>query len=308
MGGEAVTELVSIVGVSRSGTSLMRNILDRSRELAVADENYFIGHLVERDGVRHRLRRLGDLDDDRVIERAVDFIYSGELRRRSFANNWGYWRWLRDNVPREDLITALQATDRSDRELFLAFLRRYAEHQGKPLVGEKTPAHFLYVDTILDWFPDGRVIQMVRDPRGNYHSEVTRRRTHHPHRQPLPFRLARRSDVLLKLVVLGVVASTWIRAARRIPVYRARYPDRFLVVRFEDLVSDQRTTVERVCRFLDTPFCETMLDQRVVRGRQRGRAGIDRSASDRWRGEIDPWVDRSLQRAFGPQLRELGYA
>lgn len=301
------TEFVSIVGVGRSGTSLMRNILDCSDELAVADENYFIGHLLERDGIRHHMRRLGDLNDDAVIAKAVDMIYSRELLDQTNVRNWGYWRWLRDNVPREQLIESLCATDRSDRQLFLAFLGEYAKFHDKTLVGEKTPSHVLYVDQILDWFPDGRVVHMMRDPRGNFMSDYTRRRRAKPNTGPLPFRLASRFNLTLKIVVLLVTIHYWRRSSAVIPAYQAKYPNRYLLVRFEDLITDQNKEVRRICDFLGIPFTDAMLAQSVVRGANKGDKGFDKSKADRWRGEIDGWVSRIIKWRFRRRMKKLGY-
>src|SRR3954471_23674871 len=74
-------DAVFIVGASRSGTTLMRTILERSPRIAIARENHFLGHLRESEGARYYFRRLGDLHDDGVVRKLVDLIYSGEFQR-----------------------------------------------------------------------------------------------------------------------------------------------------------------------------------------------------------------------------------
>src|SRR5512144_2026455 len=76
-------EAIFVVGSSRSGTTLMRTILERSPRIAVARENHFLGHLRRGEGARYYFRRLGDLRSDETVGKIVDLIYSGEFQRRS---------------------------------------------------------------------------------------------------------------------------------------------------------------------------------------------------------------------------------
>lgn len=300
--------LVSIVGVSRSGTTLMRNVLNRSSSVAVASENYFLGHLVKSQGMRRILCDRFSLANDDDLRRLVDFIYSGEFRQVTWQKNWGYWRWLRDNVSREKLIRRLTRSDRTERALFLALVGAYAEAQGKPILGEKTPSHFRYLEQLFDWFPDAKVVHMVRDPRGNWWSEWRRRGRQKPHELPGPYRLAKRTDTSLKGLITAVVTYAWGEAMRARAWARREVPRSYLVVRFEDLVAAQGREIRRICRFLDIPFEPQMLDQEVVsRGHKQGMKGFDREAAKRWKEGIDPWVDRWFRTVFRHPLNDLGY-
>ncbi len=184
---EGEPEAIFIVGVSRSGTTLMRRILDKHSRIGIATENHYLGHLLAWEGTRSYFRRVGDLREDASIRRLVELIYSGDLQRRSRLRELSpYWRWLTERVPREDIEAYLLASDRSERGVFQAFLRIYADRRGKVIMGEKTPAHLAYVDTLLTWFPDARVIHCMRDPRAIYVSELRRRSEHavgFPYRQ-----------------------------------------------------------------------------------------------------------------------------
>lgn len=300
-------DFVSVVGVNRSGTTLMRNVLNRSPQLAIADENHFLGHLVASQGARYAFRRLGSLADDGNVRRLVDFIYSGELRRVSKFKNYIHWGWLIRNVEKDALAREILASDRSERSLFVAFLKVYAAAQGKPIIGEKTPAHFRYVRTLLDWFPHGKIIHMVRDPRGTFVSDLKRRREEPPGKQARVFDVLRRSEPLLKLFVLLVTTGAWRESAAIACRYRARFPERYRLQRFEDIVCDPEGQVRQICGFLGIEFQPALLEQLVVRGFQKGDAGFDRGAATRWREHIDAWVDAWFRLCFRRRLAELGY-
>ncbi|MEO7117677.1 MAG: sulfotransferase, partial [Candidatus Limnocylindrales bacterium] len=126
VGGRAAGEpdAIFIVGVSRSGTTLMRRVLDSSSRIAIATENHYLGHLLEREGARHYFRRVGDLHDDAAVHRLVELIWSGDFQRRSRLREISpYWRWLTRTISAEDFDARLLATDRTDRGVFEALMR-----------------------------------------------------------------------------------------------------------------------------------------------------------------------------------------
>jgi hypothetical protein len=300
-------EAIFIVGVSRSGTTLMRRVLDKHSRIGIATENHYLGHLLAWEGTRHYFRRLGDLRDDAAVQAMVELIYSGELQRRSRLRELSpYWRWLVDRVPRQDIEDYLLASDRSERGLFEAFLRIYADRRGKAIMGEKTPAHLDYVETLLEWFPHGRVIHCLRDPRAIYVSEL-RRRTEHA--VGFPYRQLTAAPALMERFVLLQVAWVWARAVHRHRTLARRYPGRYRLVRFEDLVASPAETLASLCEFLGVTAEPRMLEQKVTsRGARVGAAGFDAAASERWREHIDPRAQAALQLLLGKRLGEMGYA
>jgi hypothetical protein len=299
-------EAIFIVGVSRSGTTLTRRILDRHSRVGIATENHYLGHLLAWEGTRHYFRRVGDLREDAAVVRLVDLIYSGELQRRSRLRELSpYWRWLTERVPRGDVEARLLASDRSERGIFAAFLRLYADRRGKAVMGEKTPAHLAYVETLLEWFPDGRVVHCVRDPRAIYVSEL-RRRTADP--ASIPYRQLVRVPPLLAAFVLLQVTMAWAGAVHRHRTLRRRYPGRYQVLRFEDLVVDPQATLADLCAFLGVGFEARMLEQKVTsKGANVGQAGFDAGAADRWRSAISAPARRTIETLLGARLEESGY-
>jgi hypothetical protein len=299
-------EYVFIVGVSRSGTTLIKNILNASSTVGIATENHYLGHLVPGEGARHVFRRFGDLSEDRNVERLVDFVYAGGMATASRLRGMSrQWRWTVRNVARDEFLRRILASDRSERAIFSVLLDVYAEKKGKQIKGEKTPAHVRYVDTLFRWYPSARLIHMIRDPRGIYVSEL-RRRTQTP--ETLPYRLLGRVPPLLAGAVLLETTFVWAESIWRLRRNRRRYGPNYLGVRFEDLVADPQREVRRVCAFVGIPFEPAMLEQDVVSWGQRlGQRGIDRGAAERWRDSIGPLPDRWLRFWFRSRLRALGY-
>jgi Sulfotransferase family len=299
-------EAIFIVGVNRSGTTLMRRVLNSHSRVALAHENHYFGHWLPGLGARDRFRKLGDLHDDATIHRLVDLVYSQRFQSGSrIREASGFWRWLERRVPREDVEARLLASDRTERGIFVALLRTFADRQGADIFGEKTPAHLLWVDTLLEWFPNGRVVHMLRDPRAVFVSEIKRRRER---AVTIPYRWIVKAPAALETFVLLEVAWAWARAVGRHRTLARRYPDRYRLVRFEDLVRSPEDTIRAVCAFVGLPFEPAMLEQEVVSGgATAGQAGFDADAADRWQRSISPLESRWLERLLRRRLDEMGY-
>ena len=300
-----LAEAIFVVGVHRSGTTLMRSILNSSSVVAITNENHYFGHLLAAEGVHRAVSALGDLRDDQVVERVVAHVYDRVAARRWFRDPSRAWVWLSRNVPRDEFRQRLLDSDRSELAVFDTLLRLYADRRGKTVIGEKTPAHVRHGETILRWYPGGRIIHMLRDPRAIYVSDLRRRRQHPG---AVPYRLLNRVPGGLAAVLLVQTTLAWLESAARLRDNSRRHPGRYLVVRFEDLVTDPRATVEQVCRFVGIPFEESMLD-RVVEshGQALGSPGFDAGAADRWRAQLSPAARRWFRLWLGGRMRQAGY-
>jgi hypothetical protein len=131
-----------VCGVTRSGTTLIRLMLDSHPELAIPGETHFLPKLIKRC---ERGRVDADELADLVIEhkRWGDFHLDGdELRDR--------WRALRP----------LNAAD-----AIRSFYLLYAEKQGKRRYGDKTPGYVKEMPRIQRVLPEVRFVHIVRDGR-----------------------------------------------------------------------------------------------------------------------------------------------
>jgi hypothetical protein len=302
----AKEQYIFIVGVSRSGTTLMRRTLNSSDEIAIASENHFLGHVIASEGVRHKLRQFGDTSDDANLRRLVEYLYSDSFKSSSkYRDVSTLWRWLTRRVPKDELLGRLLASERSERALFRAILQLYAEHKGKRVMGEKTPAHVRYVPTLLEWFPEGHVIHMLRDPRAIFVSELRRRSKA---ALSTPYKQLRRFKLAFKVFILLQISVLWYESVVHYRRYKRQHPNNYYLLRFEDLVREPEAQIRRVCDFAGVEFQAKMLQQEVVsKGFQEGQIGFDSRAAERWREQIDPWVDRWFRFWFGRALKEFGY-
>src|SRR4029079_15481034 len=115
--------------LSRSGTTLVRHILNSHSQLAIAPESHYLGHQFPGAGGRAVLRRnFPDVTSDQAASTLVEFLYNGGLEG---ATRWRtpsrLWQWVQRRVPVEDLRERFLGSDRSERALFSVILAAYAE-------------------------------------------------------------------------------------------------------------------------------------------------------------------------------------
>ncbi len=137
---------VFIVGSPRSGTTLLRKVLDRHPALAICGETRFYGD------VYARRRIFGDLSDLRNRRRLVEQFLSTVRAKRI-------------GVDPARLRAKLLSDANSYQALFTCILEYYTETRGKKRCGEKTPHHAFFTETLCEWFPGAAIIHLVRDPR-----------------------------------------------------------------------------------------------------------------------------------------------
>jgi hypothetical protein len=299
-------KFIFIVGLSRSGTTLMRKIINSSDEIGICDENHFLGHLIPSQGARHAFRKIGNLSNDENVHRLVNYIYSGEYERDTKYRLISFqWRWMIKRVDREIFLQKLLASDRSERAIFIAMMEVFIEKRGRSIMGEKTPAHLRYVDTLIEWFPTAKVIHMLRDPRAIYVSEYRRRKE-----LPItpPFKQLKRFDLLFKTFLVLQVSVIWLEGLFWSARFKKRYPNNYYLQCFEDIVNDPENSLQKLCDFLEIDFDPAMLEQVVVsRGFSVGEKGFDAKAATRWKKHIDPWIEKWFNLIFGKYLKKFGY-
>lgn len=138
----AVVEPLFVVGCARSGTSVLKKILQADPGVSFAPETHFLyqaqAHVV---GIADEAARMPVL--------------------------WARYR----NDPH---FTRLELTDRqlarlgaqtTTRGFFTELMRSWQEKTSSEVLAEKTPANFRYIRQLFDWYPDARFFFAVRDPR-----------------------------------------------------------------------------------------------------------------------------------------------
>ena len=272
-----------VVGVSRSGTTLLRLMLDAHPQLAIPAESRFLPELIER--VRGGADRAA----------AADFV-TGHERWADFGLDAGAFR------ARVEALPELGAGP-----VARAFFELYAEGQGKPRWGDKSPPYVTAMPAIHDALGEARFIHLIRDGRDVAVSLMARDWGAHN-----PRRIARRwaSEVRAGREACAVLGG-----------------DVCLEVRYERLVADPEGVLREVCAHIELDYDPAMLayheraprrlaelgdlEARTAAERatqfERVREPLSGERAGAWRRELGD-EDRAAFEAIAAELlAELGY-
>jgi Sulfotransferase family len=263
---------VILLGVSRSGTTLLKEMLDRHPSLAIPPESYFIPQLWDRHGEWP--------DPER---------FASDVGRLARVREWG--------------VTPADVRERlSERPAFAdaiqAIYRAYADKRGKPRFGDKTPAYMQRLDVLEQAFPGAQYVHLVRDGRDAGLSFIEMRR-----RPRFNWARPRR---------LAAFAALWrreVEGARRFG--RERAAGRYLELRYEDLLADPESTLRGLCGFLGLEFDPEILDYHRSPGARtladHPRLAQPPTPGRRWRDQMAPGDVECFEAIAGGLLAELGY-
>jgi hypothetical protein len=269
---EPGTPIPFVVGCGRSGTTILRLMLNAHPTLAVPPESHFL---------RRAARKPGTTTPESLLERAL-----GSTR---FAD-WGV-------DPEAVRAAASQRPPRTLAEATDLVFSAYASAHGKSRWGDKTPPYVTCIDGLASMLPDARFVHLIRDGRdvALSFSSVS---------------FGPRDDPVAQ-------AHYWRRrvgAGRRSGAQLG--PDRYLEVRYEDLVDDPERELRRVCSFVDLDFDAAMLRYQQTVGealpdeRRVHHANADKPISRNirdWRTSMPTEQRAWFEAVAGDLLAELGY-
>ena len=276
---------IFIVGVPRSGTTLLAAIISAHSRISCGPETDFfrrMGIVGQQPGGRKRLAAL--LAPSTWPDKAIDMLlhHPGP----SVPEHYG--------ISRTELNKFLAARKPSMSSILGSLTETMMNRNGKSRWAEKTPAHLRYVSEIRIAFPKSPILRIVRDPR----------------------------DVALSLqkvtwgtksIVQG--ACVWREYDRLSRPFFSRDRNCY-TVQYERLVQQPELEVRKVCDFLCEEFEPSMLDtsqsaQGLTHAKETWKANVGLPVARRrigvWQSELSRSLNRSIESLLGDRLRDFGY-
>lgn len=267
-----------VVGVGRSGTSLLHSALAAHPRVAALPETSLLRELVFSGRLRSAFEREGARGVERVLATCE--------------------RLERTGVSVDALIAAgLRGAPFSSRRLYEGLLETRASPETSWVL-DKDPRLVEALPQIATSWPEARVLHIIRDPRDVISSK-----------KAAPWSSGR-SAFAHALIGMGQLAlGRWIGPRVLGESYRE--------IRYERLLADPTTVLAEVCSFLDLDYDPTMLDfgaeaRRLVADdelawKKETLGPLLRDNSGKWRSSLLPWEVAIADYTSVPLIEDLGY-
>ena len=272
---------IFIVGVHRSGTTLLRYMLGSHPRIYIPPESDFIPYFFLRDPVSEL--------SDKQVEHILHIIF----QRYRFVKEW-------KGDPPDPVQFARSLPDRTPASFLDSLYSAYARQYGAERWGDKTPIYASYLDLIHQIFPRAQFLHIIRDGRDASLSMLEKYQRDEVH------------------VDIFFAARNWVRRIRRAQAAGARIgPKLYYELRYESLIDDPERELRAACAFLGESYETGMIDyHRTARERipadshffSNVRNPLSRQRVGRWQQEMDVADQRVVQFVAGKLLTELGYS
>lgn len=275
---------IFLVGCDRSGTTLLRLLLDRSPSLHIPPESGFLTELAERS------EDYADFTSSRARWFFIRDLQASNATSRTRAFD------IFDLTVEEAERVLAEAAPTDYAGAAAALFTAAAANRGKPRWGDKTPRYVLYVDQLASLFADSLFVHIIRDPRA----------------------------VAASIRAAGWggsfagAAAFWMErvgAGRRAGARLG--PERYREVRYENLVRDPERELRSLCEWLGVDYAPEMLDFHRGSGQEIPAAHldlfplitspVDASRAEAWKEQLDRSAIADIEAIAGEAMTELGY-
>jgi hypothetical protein len=155
---------------------------------------------------------------------------------------------------------------------------QYAERLGKTRWGEQEGSIEHFSHQIVDAYPAAKIIHMLRDPRARYGEEI-------------------KAGVRNRPGKAGSRTGDWLESVQAMASNMSQYPNQYLVLRFEDLLTRPEEKLKEVCDFLGEDYSPSM---RMLDGAVRFGPDDEADQTQGWAsGRVQEYLSASS--AVSPQ-------
>jgi len=285
-----------IIGIGRSGTTLLSKLLNQHKNCLVTLETDFVIFFYHSFKDKTNFTK----DDYELIANYFNIFFKLNPTIEPYFNNANLL---------EDLDSAnIKSYQALIDFIYFRFNYLYKPSQDIRVIVDKKPSYSLHVDDLLKLNPDSKFIYLVRDYRANI--------------------LSRKQSIERRIPNTAFNAYRWLFFNKKIGDFKHYFPNKILEIKYEDLVTDTATTLHKIIAFLNLSTTEAdvtfykniesnsspietnnpQLNQRIQKTKDNLGKPVFTSRIDAWKVELSQQDIEISEAICGNYAQSLGYS
>jgi hypothetical protein len=258
---------IFIIGCPRSGTTFCFKALSEVLDVGFGRDARLFMKLYK------NISKYGDLSEDRNLRKLLGKVYSSYDYQKRFKQL---------DIINDDFISCIE--ERKYSKIVRTIYAYMALTRGKSRWGGKTPDYTRSIESLIDFFPDIKIIHLVRDGR----------------------------DVALSLYnkLWGpkdayVAATFWKKRVDSATIGKRFTNKRFIEIRYEDLLKTPDIVFKQLLNFFD--FSDLDYRKKCLEFEKKIIPKIKKNNAYKWKYMMRQRDVRIFELAAGQQLKRYGY-
>lgn len=285
---------IFIVGLHRSGSTLWFNLITMNPTIFGIEEMHFLTPPWRKDFRYFLKTSVGDLSKQENVREMIELMFSGKRIPGIHGDFWYYEakNYAEENL-KEKISSRIIASDRSLGSIFKALIEEIPLHYGVNRCCVHFPVFVNYIPQLRDWYPNAKIIHIVRDPRAMAVSRANFKGQ----------RKLRNRKMMMLFAVLQYAWTSWLHS-------RYNGMRNYGLFRYEDLLADPERTVRELCNFAEIDFVPQMLEPREgqvssVTGTKT--SGFNKKAASHWKQVITPMEEKVITLLTSNSMQRFEY-
>lgn len=264
---------VFIAGMPRSGTKLLRDLLNQHSQIGIPEvETHFIPLLIKKYGE--------DLNFNNESKKQLinDFLKTSfywNMKNKGFAVSEKFYNRLKNVTNWQNFVFLILSNFGPKQE------------NDNLLYGDKTPGYINHLPLLKSICSNAKFIHIVRDPRDFCLSVKNIWNKH-----------------LLR------AAYTWNNTLKKTTYFKEKYQQDYIEIKYEDLISDVEKTMKKLSEFLDINFepAMCMLSRSAENyGDAKGKTEVLKNNKNKFVNKLSKSQVQKIEALAFSQMNRLGY-
>lgn len=263
-----------ILGLSRSGSKMLKKILDNHNLLYTVPEMGFYSPF--KNSLYPKIKN----------QRKIKRLRNTNGLLQIINNNLKLKEYLEDFELKEMTNFLNSNPDIDAKQIFEYLVFNKAKNKGNvKMIGAKFPFHFSFVKEFIKWFPKVKIIFLLRDPRAIFASDFLLKTQS---RATSKFPIFDKYFIdRIAIMIYTIIQVLWYNQI----LNKFGMHDNAMIIKYESIVKDSVNSINKLCNFLEVEFDIAMLDI-VSKGSSYIKnpiKGISGNSLGKWRTNLNKY-------------------